>query len=158
MIIITFICLGLLLSIHLFPSWLALVIAILLIQRVIEFVIVYSRNFIHNKGRIFTHFENVTQRGEWLIIMFTLSITQIVIIFAIWYRLISLANPAAFTQSLGILDSLYFSTITFLTVGFGDITPLTALPKLLVIFQGILLFYTFVIVINGLISIHFMKK
>ena len=121
-------------------------------------IIVYARNFIYNKGRIFAHFENPTRCSEWLIIMFTLNIIQIVVIFAVWYRFISLADPAAFGQAMGVLDSVYFSAITFLTIGFGDITPQSDITKLLVLFQGGITFYTIVIVVNGLISIHFVKK
>ena len=158
MLIITAICIGLLFSIHILPHWLGLTISIILVQRIVEFAIVYARNFIHNKGRIFTHFENPTRRGEWLLLMFMFNITQIVFIFALWYRFISLNNPNAFSVPLGILDSLYFSAVTFLTIGFGDIVPLGTMPKLLVLFQGMLTFYILVVVINGLISIHFNRR
>ncbi|MBU0577304.1 potassium channel family protein [Patescibacteria group bacterium] len=157
MLVLTAICIALLITIHQLPYWLAFVIAILLIQRVLEFVIVYSRNFILNRGRIFSEFHDMEKRGQWLILMFSLNIIQIILIFAIWYRLISFLDPSAFSSSLNILDSFYFSIVTFLTVGYGDITPLTALPKVLVITQAILTFYTIVIVINGLISIHFRR-
>jgi len=45
--------------------------------------------------------------------------------------------------------------ITFITVGYGDIIPLSALAKSIVMLQVALTFYTLVIVVNGLISIHF---
>lgn len=158
MLIITTLTIGLLFSVHILPHWMGLTVCIVLVQRIVEFVIVYARNFIHNKGRIFTHFENPTRRGEWLLIMFTFNVIQIVFIFALWYRFISLNNPDAFSTSLSVLDSLYFSAITFLTIGFGDIVPLATMPKLLVLFQGMLTFYILVVVINGLISIHFGRK
>ena len=147
-----------LLTLHLMPRWLSITIAILLVQRVIEFVVVYSRNFIFNRGRIFTHFRDPQRQGQWLIMMFTLNIVQVVIIFSIWYRLIGLINPEAFIGDLSILNSVYFSVITFLTVGYGDIIPLSTLAKTLVLFQSALTFYTLVIVVNGLISIHFRRK
>ncbi|MFH0838381.1 MAG: ion channel [Patescibacteria group bacterium] len=147
-----------LLTIHLMPKWLAVGLAILLVQRVIEFVVVYSRNFIFGRGRVFTDFKDAQQQGEWLIMMFSLNIVQMIIIFSIWYRLISLLNPEAFLEKLTVLNSLYFTVVTFLTVGYGDITPLSPLAKILVLIQVILTFYTLVIVVNGLISIHFRKK
>ena len=155
MISATLVCIAILMTIDLYPYWLALAVCILLIQRVIEFLVVYSRNFIFNRGRIFSEFPEPEKRGQWLLLMFSLNIFQIAVIFAIWYRFISIVNPETFSQSLGIVDSLYFSIVTFLTIGFGDITPLGDLPKLIVIIQSILTFYTLVIVINGLISIHF---
>jgi len=157
MLAITVICVGILFYIHQFPYWVGLAVSILLIQRVIEFLVVYSRNFIFHRGRIFSHYEDPSERSQWLILMFILNIIQLILIFAIWYRFITFVDPSTFSQTLSVVDSLYFSIVTFLTVGYGDIIPLTGLAKGLVIFQGILTFYTLVIVINGLISIHFRK-
>ncbi len=158
MLLLTAICIGVLFFIHLFPLWLEVVVGILLIQRPIEFLIVYTRNFIFNRGRIFTDFEDAQRQGEWLILMFMLNIIQITIIFAIWYHLISILDLSSFNQSLGVLDSIYFSVINFLTIGFGDIAPISTWAKSVVLIQNIFSFFTLVIVINGLISIHFVKR
>ena len=158
MIVITFVCFGLLLTIQYVPYWLAIIVCVLLIQRVLEFMIVYSRNFIFNRGRIFSIFHNHQKRGEWLIVMFALNVVQLIFIFAIWYQMISIANPEAFSHPLRVLDSLYFSFVTYITVGYGDIYPVSSLAKIGTIAQMSLFFYTLVIVINGLISIHFNKQ
>ena len=147
-----------LLTLHLMPQWLAITLAILFAQRVFEFVIVYSRNFIFGRGRIFTDFKDAQQQGQWLIMTFSLNILQVILVFSIWYRLIALINPGAFLGDLSILNSLYFSVVTFSTLGYGDIIPISTLPKILVILQTALTFYTLVIVVNGLISIHFRKR
>jgi len=158
MLVITLFCIGLLFVIHLLPKIIAIFICILLFQRLVEFVIVYSRNFIFRTGRIFSDFPNPQKQGEWLIMMFFMNIVQVIVIFSIWYRVISLHVTDSFSQVMGVLDSLYFSVVTFLTVGYGDITPVEPLAKGLVLFQSILTFYILVIVINGLISIHFHRK
>lgn len=157
MIVITLICLGILFTVQFYPYWLCIIIFILLIQRILEFFIVYSRNFIFNRGRIFSnvHFDNPQKRGEWLITMFGLNVVQIVLIFAIWFQIISRFNSEAFSKPLFILDSLYFSVVTFVTVGYGDIFPISSFAKIIVISQIALTFYIIVIVINGLISMHF---
>lgn len=157
MLIITLFCIVLLLTIHQFPYMAGIVICVLLVQRVIEFLVVYSRNFIFNRGRIFSEFTDIKRRGQWLILMFTFNIIQIVLVFSIWYRMISTWAPSSFSHSLSILDSLYFSIVTFLTVGYGDMIPISDLAKGLVVLQLILTFYTIVIVINGVISIHFRR-
>jgi len=129
--------------------------AILLIQRVAEFFFIYSRHFIFNEGIIFSQFGSANELGRWLIVMFGLSLAQVTLVFAIWYQLVSWLDGAAFSQPLDILGSLYFSLVTFLTIGYGDVVPVSDLARLLVIAQGLLTFYTLVIVINGMITIHF---
>jgi hypothetical protein len=153
MVVMILMCLGVLLFIERFPYWLGATVSILLIQRIAEYLIVYSRNFILNRGRIFSHADKL-QRGQWLILMFFMSLIQINIIFAIWYRFLSLNIDGAFSKTLSVLDSFYFSVVTFFTIGYGDIVPLASLTKILAVAQGILAFYTFVIIVNGLISIH----
>lgn len=150
-------CMTILLTIHLMPRWLAISIAVILFQRIVEFIVVYSRNFIFGLGRIFTDFRDAQRQGEWLIMMFSLNIIQVIIVFSIWYRLIALINPGAFFGEMTVLNSVYFSVVTFLTVGYGDILPISSLAKILVLMQNVLTFYTLVIVVNGLISIHFRK-
>ena len=126
-----------------------------LFQRVLEFLIVYSRNFILKRGRVFTQFRSNESRGAWLILMFSVSLVQIIAVFAIGFHLMSLEDPNSFNKHMGVLDSFYFSMVTFLTVGYGDIRPLTAMPKLLIIAHGFLTYFVLVVVINGLTSNHF---
>lgn len=153
MVAMVLVCFGILLFIDRFPFWLGLAVSVALIQRIAEYLIVYSRNFVLNRGRIFV-FADKLQRGQWLILMFFMNLVQINIIFAIWYRFLSLNVDGAFSKTLSVLDSFYFSIVTFFTIGYGDIVPLASLAKILAVAQGITAFYTFVIIVNGLISIH----
>lgn len=158
MFALTLLCIVLLFWIHRFPYWVGLIVSLLLLQRIFEYLIVYSRNFILGRGRVFTHFQNKVVRGQWLILMFFLNMLQALFIFSIWYRFFSFHHPEAFSSILTTLDSLYFSIVTFFTIGYGDITPISTGAKMLVIFQTLFGFYTIVIVINGLISLHFRSE
>lgn len=158
MIIITAICIGLMFYITYLPNWVGILISILLIQRVVEFLIVYSRNFIFNRGKVFLHFNDRQKSGEWLIIMFGFNIMQLLFVFAIWFKMISHINPYAFSQPLHALNSLYFSYLTFATVGYGDIYPISHIAQIAVMGLMALTFYTVVVVVNGLISVHFNKN
>lgn len=139
------------------PSILYPLLYALFVQRILEFVIVYSRNFILKRGRIFSHsqFQSEHHRGTWLLLMFSLSVLQTVMVFASWTRLLSFQDPNAFTRPLDGLDSIYFSAVTFLTIGYGDIAPLRVASKLLMLAEGALTFFVLVVVINGLTSTHF---
>ena len=154
---ITLICIGLFFTLHLFPFKVGLVIALLLVQRFVEFFIIYSRNFILNRGRIYSHFHDENLRGQWLIMMFGLNIIQLLFVFATWYHFISLNVSTSFNHSLSLLDSLYFSVVTFMTLGHAQLFPLSVLPKMLVILQSLSFFFILVVVINGLISLHFKR-
>jgi hypothetical protein len=155
MLVMALFCFALMLSIPWIPALLYPLLIAFFVQRILEFVIVYSRNFILKRGRVFSHFHSEQARGVWLIIMFCLNVTQIVMVFGMWYHVLTLMDPGSFTKVMGTLDSLYFSAVTFLTIGFGDIAPLSVLAKLSVILQGALTFFVVVIVVNGLISTHF---
>jgi voltage-gated potassium channel Kch len=45
------------------------------------------------------------------------------------------ADAANFTQPLTRVDALYFTVVTFATVGFGDVTPRSELARLTVTVQ-----------------------
>ncbi len=155
MLLMIVICAGLLLWIHLLPFWVGFVISVLLAQRILEYIVVYSRNFIFNRGRVFTHFPDKQTQGEWLITIFFLNIIQMMVIFATWFRFISFHFPDSFSKPLGVFDSLYFTIVTFFTIGYGDIVPVAGISKTLILLETVIGFYTIVIVINGLISLHF---
>jgi hypothetical protein len=62
----------------------------------------------------------------------------LMVTFAVGYYLISQGDPSAFSQPLDRIGALYFTITVFSTVGFGDITPVGDLPRLLVSLQMLL--------------------
>ncbi|MDP9983738.1 voltage-gated potassium channel Kch [Pseudarthrobacter oxydans] len=58
-------------------------------------------------------------------------------LFALLYTSMSVTDPSAFTEPLSRTDALYFTTVTFATVGFGDITPVSQLARAVVTVQMI---------------------
>lgn len=58
-------------------------------------------------------------------------------LFALLYTSLSTTDPSSFTEPLSKVDALYFTTVTFATVGFGDITPVSQLARAVVTVQMI---------------------
>jgi voltage-gated potassium channel len=64
-------------------------------------------------------------------------IPAFLLLFAAGYFLASQARPESFTEPLSRVDALYFTITVFATVGFGDITPVSAGTRLVVAVQMI---------------------
>jgi hypothetical protein len=64
-----------------------------------------------------------------------LSLPLFLLLFAVTYTLLSGSYPSAFTEPLGKLDSLYFVVTVFATVGFGDISAVSEVARVLVTAQ-----------------------
>lgn len=68
----------------------------------------------------------------WLIVVFAFSaIAQLIIGFALLYRMISVHTPAEFSRPLSPIVSLYYSVTTFTTTGYGDIVPRMDLAQMI---------------------------
>lgn len=82
----------------------------------------------------------------------TITLFQIVQFFAIVYAYIYSLNNTSFKGiPIGnplrmFIDFMYFSTITFTTLGFGDITPVSSAAKIVVMFE-VLLFAIYISII-----------
>jgi len=59
----------------------------------------------------------------------------LVVVFAAAYCTVAASEPGAFSEPLNRTDGLYFTVTVFATVGFGDITPVTQLARVLVTIQ-----------------------
>lgn len=68
----------------------------------------------------------------------TIGVPLLLIVFAAGYYLISQGDPTTFSQPLDRVGALYFTITVFSTVGFGDITPVGNLPRILVSLQMLL--------------------
>jgi hypothetical protein len=67
--------------------------------------------------------------------------------FALLFVHIARAEPGAFNAPLSVFDGLYFSTVTFATVGFGDIVPTANLSRLAVMSEIGISFLTVAVVL-----------
>ena len=61
----------------------------------------------------------------------------LIVIFAATYCTVATQQPDAFSEPLNRTDGLYFTVTVFATVGFGDISPVTQLARVLVTIQMI---------------------
>lgn len=57
------------------------------------------------------------------------SVLTFLCLFAMLYVSMSLTDPLSFSEPLNRTDALYYTTSTFATVGFGDITPVSQLAR-----------------------------
>ncbi len=62
---------------------------------------------------------------------------MLTLLFALAYATMSAVSPAAFSQSLDRSSAIYFTVTVLSTVGFGDITPVTAAARWVVTLQMI---------------------
>ncbi len=65
------------------------------------------------------------------------AVVMLVLLFALAYAMMSAVSPAAFSQSLDRSSAIYFTVTVLSTVGFGDITPVTAAARWVVTLQMI---------------------
>ena len=60
---------------------------------------------------------------------------MLLVVFASTYWIVAAQQAGAFTEPLNRTDGLYFTVTVFSTVGFGDITPVSQLARVLVTVQ-----------------------
>jgi uncharacterized protein YjbI with pentapeptide repeats len=86
--------------------------------------------------------------GERPFRIFILALSSIAV-YALLYHVSSWPNPVHRTTSLGWSDSFYFSTVTFTTLGYGDIVPKTVILKWLCASEAVLGAFTIGLVVAG---------
>ncbi|GAA1390371.1 hypothetical protein GCM10009613_30840 [Pseudonocardia kongjuensis] len=74
------------------------------------------------------------------------------VIYAGAYCIVTHALPESFSEPLTRTDALYFTVTVFATVGFGDITPVTELARVLVMTQMLLGLFVIGLVVRLLLG------
>lgn len=76
------------------------------------------------------------------------------VLWARLYEIVYLFNPAAFSLDVNInsVSLVYFSFVTLLTIGYGDIVPLSLAARSLAILEGVIGQLYLVILISSLVS------
>jgi len=64
-----------------------------------------------------------------------LGLPLLLVVFAATYCTVAGQQPGAFSEPLDRTDGIYFTVTVFATVGFGDITPVSQLARVLVTIQ-----------------------
>ena len=59
----------------------------------------------------------------------------LILLFAVAHYLLDLTHPGSYSEAMTRLDALYFSVTMFTTVGFGDITPVSELARVIAVVQ-----------------------
>jgi voltage-gated potassium channel len=77
----------------------------------------------------------------------TMCVPVLIVMFSLTYFLTSGSDLQSFSQPLSRLDAVYFTTTVFATVGFGDITPVSEVARVMVTVQ-----MTLDIVVVGLLA------
>lgn len=86
------------------------------------------------------------------------------VIWALCYSLLSLAEPASFkgidpgTEAGWGSGWIYFSFVTLTTLGYGDITPVTASARGLVYLQAIVGQFYIAVLVAGIVSAYISEK
>lgn len=116
-------------------------------------------------NRIFTHRIRKTEPlpdhpvlrvGTVLICFLCYLIT--IYVFAVAYMYLSGFDANSFSagSQLGLIDSIYFSLVTATTVGYGDIHPISAAAKIMVMFEIVIALMYVVVIFSSIAS--FLKK
>lgn len=88
-----------------------------------------------------------------------LSVISGIIFFAINYFYLSVNDPNAFVGHLGgtalsrLIGCLYYSVITFSTIGYGDIVPLSNMARIIVVGEVLYSVFILVLVISSFSSL-----
>lgn len=99
-------------------------------------------------------FSHVPNKGlgtptQYLVTSLLAVTSNIVIGYAAAYRNLSLCEPASFSESLSVVDAVYFSMTTLTTVGYGDIVARSQQARL-VVSTELLATLVFIFLIVGL--------
>jgi hypothetical protein len=78
------------------------------------------------------------------------------IVWGVAYQLLDLAAPASFHRSFdaGEIDLIYYSFVTLMTVGYGDISPASATARSLTVLEALVGVVYMAVFISRLVGMH----
>ncbi|MEX1119466.1 MAG: potassium channel family protein, partial [Terrimicrobiaceae bacterium] len=84
------------------------------------------------------------------------------LLWTLFYTLLGRFDPAAFQfsqpgQTMDGFDAFYFSFVTLSTIGFGDITPVSRMARMLAVMEAITGMFYVAVLVARLVSIHSAK-
>ena len=119
----------------------AFLIAMAAIAGIVLFVGPNVATFLIDTGLLFEAFFEQARRAFVAVFAFLTFYSVLVIVFGALYRILDVAATApnfvigGRPRDISFAESLYFSVVTMATVGYGDITPLSDLARLLAAIQ-----------------------
>jgi voltage-gated potassium channel len=75
-----------------------------------------------------------------------------IVLFAAGYYALAAGQPQSFSQPLTRTDALYFTVTVFSTVGFGDITPVTQLARIITTVQMVVNLLILGVLLNAVVG------
>ncbi|MBI2501217.1 MAG: two pore domain potassium channel family protein [Deltaproteobacteria bacterium] len=92
------------------------------------------------------------ERMRWHFIAIFFSVLDILFLYGFFYHFFNRLYGVLSVSPDSFFDHLYFAMITLMTVGYGDIVPLSALGKFLAISETFVGVFVFVFLVNSAVS------
>jgi Ion channel len=118
-------------------EWLLIIAVPLLTFRLFDICLVLLATLITSHQRSITEWAS-TNRTVFLVCM---NAIEVFIIFAVYHYDLAVLFEVNDTKIVSFGDALYFSVVTGTTLGYGDISPLSAVSKLLASIQPLVLLF-----------------
>lgn len=128
-------------------------------MKLINKIYLYLHNLIFN-GKFVTFYRYRIKKILSSTIKFYIPFASIfILIFSvIYYYWGGLAFIHDYKEDISFIDAFYFSTVTFFTLGFGDIRPITSFTKIMVIVQEFFSFIMLTLFSGFIVATFFVRR